>query len=122
MVTVMVKSKAHETLGARIRRMRDARGWSQQQLADKVGVSKASISHWELDRHDVLKHEHLLGLARAFGVSSTNIAHGDEDVTQAVREIPEEVLPMIEQFLQLPPHLQRSVVDLIQSLYASVKS
>lgn len=36
-----------ETMGERIRTLRQARGWSQGQLADRVGVTTGAVSHWE---------------------------------------------------------------------------
>ena len=35
----------------RIKELRDARGWTQQQLADAVGVSRQSINSIERDRY-----------------------------------------------------------------------
>lgn len=36
-----------ERLGTRIRRERERRGWSQQQLADLVEVSRETVGNWE---------------------------------------------------------------------------
>lgn len=36
-----------QTMGERIRQLRLARGWSQTQLAERVGVTGGAISHWE---------------------------------------------------------------------------
>jgi transcriptional regulator with XRE-family HTH domain len=38
-----------EQLGTRIARLRAALGWTQQELADRVAVSRAAISHFEMD-------------------------------------------------------------------------
>ncbi len=38
-----------ETLGARLGRLRAALGWTQQELADRVAVSRVAISHFEMD-------------------------------------------------------------------------
>jgi len=35
----------------RVKELRDARGWTQQELADKVGVSRQSINSIERDRY-----------------------------------------------------------------------
>lgn len=37
--------------GEEIRRLRKAKGWTQQQLADNVGVAKTTIVDWEKDRY-----------------------------------------------------------------------
>ena len=35
----------------RVKELRDERGWTQQELADKVGVSRQSINSIERDRY-----------------------------------------------------------------------
>ena len=38
-----------ETLGTRLSRLRATHGWTQQELADRVAVSRVAISHFEMD-------------------------------------------------------------------------
>jgi transcriptional regulator with XRE-family HTH domain len=38
-----------ETLGARLGRLRTIHGWTQQDLADRIAVSRVAISHFEMD-------------------------------------------------------------------------
>lgn len=38
-----------EQLGARLARLRAAHGWTQQELAERIAVSRVAISHFELD-------------------------------------------------------------------------
>jgi len=38
-----------ETLGARLGRLRAAQGWTQQELAERIAVSRVAISHFEMD-------------------------------------------------------------------------
>jgi transcriptional regulator with XRE-family HTH domain len=38
-----------ETIGARIARLRQALGWTQQALAEKAALSRVAISHFEMD-------------------------------------------------------------------------
>ena len=37
------------SLGQRIAALRGARGWTQQQLADRLGISRVAVSHLETD-------------------------------------------------------------------------
>lgn len=66
------------TVGQRITELREARGWTQQQLAQKAGVSRTTISSHEADRFRPLPGI-LAAYARAFDmpfkqfVSVTNV-------------------------------------------------
>lgn len=55
-----------ETMGQRIKQMRDQRGWTQTQLADLVGVTVSAVSQWELDQTENVKLLPFLRLAKLF--------------------------------------------------------
>lgn len=46
---ISVMEHIEETTGARIARLRQERGWTQQALADRAAVSRVAISHIEMD-------------------------------------------------------------------------
>jgi putative transcriptional regulator len=56
----------------RIRELRTARGWTQQELADKVGVSRQSINSIEVNRY-VPSLPLALSFARVFGIATDDI-------------------------------------------------
>jgi putative transcriptional regulator len=56
----------------RVRELREERGWTQQQLADAVGVSRQSINSIERDRY-VPSLQLALTFARVFGRSTESI-------------------------------------------------
>lgn len=56
-------------LGPNVRRLRLARGMSQEELGRKVGASKQSISNWE-NGNIMPSIDLLLRLADCFGVSA----------------------------------------------------
>ena len=60
------------TIRNRIRELRNDRGWTQQQLADAVGVSRQSINSIECDRY-VPSLELALAFARLFACSTDSI-------------------------------------------------
>ena len=35
------------TMGEKILNMRKARGWSQEELAERIGVTRQAVSRWE---------------------------------------------------------------------------
>ena len=56
----------------RVRELRSERQWTQQELADAVGVSRQSINSIERDRY-VPSLELALTFARVFGISTDQI-------------------------------------------------
>jgi len=56
----------------RIKEFRSARGWTQQELADKVGVSRQSINSIERNRY-VPSLPLALTFARVFGCSTDEL-------------------------------------------------
>ena len=56
----------------RVKELRDERGWTQQQLADSVGVSRQSINSIERDRY-VPSLPLALTFARIFGCPTDDI-------------------------------------------------
>ena len=59
-------------LGERIRRLREARELTQEDLADLVGVRSKTISRWENGRNEALR-DNARTLAKALGVSEETI-------------------------------------------------
>ena len=62
----------HEGVMNRVKELRMERGWTQQDLADKVGVSRQSINSIERDRY-VPSLPLALVFARVFGCSTDEI-------------------------------------------------
>ena len=60
------------TILNRVKEFRDARGWTQQQLADAVGVSRQSINSIERNRY-VPSLELALTFGRVFKLSLEDI-------------------------------------------------
>jgi putative transcriptional regulator len=60
------------TIRNRVKQLRDARGWTQQQLATAVGVSRQSINSIERNRY-VPSLDLALKFARVFAVSTDEI-------------------------------------------------
>ena len=60
------------TIRNRVKELRDVRGWTQQQLATAVGVSRQSINSIERNRY-VPSLDLALKFARVFAVSTDEI-------------------------------------------------
>lgn len=69
-------------IGARIRKLRDSRGWKQREFAKRLGVSQPAVSFWELDddHQDSTKPspDNLYKIAKLFDVTPQWLLFGDE--------------------------------------------
>jgi len=64
------------TLGQNILKMRKKCGLSQEELGDKVGVTRQTISNWELDETSP-NPEQLKGLSKALNTSVDDLIEND---------------------------------------------
>lgn len=67
---------AMETMGQRIRALREAKGWNQEKLADVTGVTVSAVSQWERDETKNVKLEPFLRLAEALGTDPHYLVFG----------------------------------------------
>lgn len=79
------------SIGSNIRERRIAAGLTQQELADVLDVSRASIGHWETG-HAMPRMGHIEQMASAFGCSTVDI------IQPAISE-PDD--PMLERILDI---------------------
>lgn len=66
-----------KSVGERIRNLRKSKKMSQERLAEKLNVSRHSISNWERDVSSPDIHA-LLEMTELFGVSLNHLFKGDE--------------------------------------------
>ena len=66
------------TFGEKLQALRKSRGWSQEQLAERVAVSRQAVSKWESGAA-VADTENVVELSRLFGVSTDYLLHDDYD-------------------------------------------
>lgn len=66
------------TIGQKILNMRKARGWSQEELAERVGVSRQAVSRWESNsaKPDADK---ILAICDLFAVSADYILRDEQE-------------------------------------------
>ncbi|MCC6175554.1 MAG: helix-turn-helix transcriptional regulator [Chloroflexi bacterium] len=64
-----------ETLGQRIARLRSGQGWTQQELAERVAISRVAVSHLELGI-SVPSERTVTLLAGLFGVEPPALVEG----------------------------------------------
>ena len=65
-----------ETMGQRIKALREARGMSQQELGQRVGVSKSAVSQWETDSTASVKLPTFLALLEVLHTDMEYLVYG----------------------------------------------
>lgn len=68
--------KEWETLAGRVRWGRERRGWGQQEIADRLGWIRTTISDWETGRTKRPKRDKIRALADLLGVDTDWLASG----------------------------------------------
>lgn len=86
-------------LGQRIGEMRAAFGWSQVELAKRLGVAKQTVSNWENDNIQP-SIEMLVRLAKLFNVSTDYLLGLDSIPRLSIEGIPENVVAHLALLLE----------------------
>ena len=78
-----------QTIGAFLATQRKAHGYTQEEVADKLGISNRTLSKWETDRSspDIL---YLPALADLYGVTVDEILRGERTKREEIPLSPEE--------------------------------
>lgn len=79
------------TIGERIQQLRKAAGLSQEQLAEKLDVSRQSVSKWELN-DAVPELTKVIALSELFEISTDELLRGKSDHSAMDREAPIETI------------------------------
>jgi len=109
----------NETLGQRIARLRKERGFTQVQLAEKIGIIQTLISDYEVDRLK-LSAEMAVRFSMALGIGIEELLHpeGTVSVTKAPSR---KVLRRLEQIEALPRRKQEALLMTIDSFISATK-
>lgn len=78
-------------LGIRINELRRYRGWSQVDLANRLSISKQTVSNWENDNIQP-SVEMLVRLAKLFDVSTDYLLGLDDHAQLNVEGLPPELI------------------------------
>lgn len=68
-----------ETMGDRIKHLRLAKGWTQEQLGDRVGVSRVAVSQWESGETKNIKNVTFRRLVRELGTTDDYLLFGPDE-------------------------------------------
>lgn len=78
-------------LGQRISEIRTSTGWSQVELAKRLGVAKQTVSNWENENIQP-SIEMLIRVARIFNVSTDYLLGLDDELRLSVHGLPTDVV------------------------------
>ncbi len=65
----------YRQLGAKVQAIRESLGWTQADLAKRVGLTRTSITNFEAGRQRILLHD-AEKFAKAFGVEMRHLFKG----------------------------------------------
>lgn len=95
LTTSLCKIYYMETLGKRIRRSRKDAGLTQQELADRAGVTRSAITQWEADDIKNLRPDNLFRAADAMSVEAKWLAIGEGSRFANQNEFKPELLELV---------------------------
>ena len=107
----------------KIMTLRKSKGWSQEELAEKLDVTRQSVSKWESGQ-SVPDLERIVRMSALFGVTTDALIKDEEEVAAAERaedEAPVRHVDMEEaqRFLAMK---QRNVPKIAWSVFACIVS
>jgi transcriptional regulator with XRE-family HTH domain len=110
---------AKESIGERVARMRNERGFTQVELAEKIGVIQSIVSAIE---RDVLRlsAEMAIRFAVALGVSTDELLMTPKN--KKLNKPARKVLRRLELIESLPSHQQQTVLRTIDAMLKGLRS
>ena len=108
--------RPRSAFGERLSEARRRAGFSQQQLADKLGVSQRTVAHWERAKV-ALRADQLVALAHLLGVSADFLI-GLEVPKQRESGPVGRTRRVLETVSRLPRHRQQKIIEVVEALVA----
>lgn len=100
-----------ETLGERIRRLRQEKGWTQRELARRAGLKPAAISKYELGIYQPSLAV-LIAIADALGTTTDHLL-GSGPATESGARLKD----LLSRLDELPPEPRNAIADILESLF-----
>jgi transcriptional regulator with XRE-family HTH domain len=103
-----------ETVGPRLARIRKERGFTQVELAKKIGLIQSLVSDYETDRLR-LSAEMAVRFALALGVSTDDLLN-PKAKSKAAKKPSLKIMRRLEEIEKLPPRRQAFVLTALDSI------
>lgn len=107
---------AHQlgTLGDNIKFFREQKGWSQEMLADWIGVTRSSVSQWEKGKIRP-RMGALEMLAMAFNIPVSLLL--GESIGEGITSIEDaKEMQLLEAFRKLDPNMQEAAIAAVRGM------
>ena len=103
-------------LGQRIAQLRHERGWTQQELAEKLGVAQQTLAHYEVARIRVPASTLPLLATLFMTPIDTLVGHAQHTQRTSKRGPAPKLQQHMERISQLPKPRQRVVMEVLESM------
>ena len=100
-----------ETLGQRLARLRQQRGYTQVEFARKVGITQVLVSSYETDRRQ-FSVEMAIRFALALDISTDELLHPKAKRVRS-KKPSRRVMRRVEEIEKLPPYQQNHLLKTI---------
>jgi transcriptional regulator with XRE-family HTH domain len=114
-VTLMRRARPTETFGQRLLRLRQARGYSQRELGDRVGVSQRMMTYYEREAEHPPAYL-LPRLAEALGVTVDELMGVRPVKEQAAAPRNTRLWRKLRDVEKLPPGDRKAVLKFVDAL------
>jgi transcriptional regulator with XRE-family HTH domain len=103
-----------ESLGERLARLRKERGWTQVELAERVGIIQSLMSDYERGRLR-LKPDMILRFASALEITTDELLQANDSQRPLRRKPSLRLQRRMEKIEKLPPHQQSTLLKTIDT-------
>jgi transcriptional regulator with XRE-family HTH domain len=115
LVTLMPRPRSTETFGQRLLRLRQARGYSQRELGDRVGVSQRMMTYYEREAEHPPAYL-LPRLAETLGVTVDELMGVRPVKEQAAAPRNTRLWRKLREVEKLPPGDRKAVLKFVDAL------
>jgi transcriptional regulator with XRE-family HTH domain len=115
------RGEASETIGQRLARLRKERGWTQVELAERLGIIQSLISDYERDRLR-LNPAMVVRFAAALEITTDELLQPQAEPNALRRKPSLRVLRRLERIEKLPQHQQNTLLKTIDGFLKGVAS
>ena len=109
-------------LGLRIAQLRKERGWTQQEMADKLGIAQQTLAHYEVAR--IRMPASTLPLLSTLFMAPIDelVGHSQNKLRHSKRGPASKLQQQIEAVAQLPTARQRFVSEMLDTILAQANA